>query len=118
MNNKNFLPLWLKYNFKFYDFIYCYLMIFNYSRQHDYICFFFYEWYKSLNVLNHISYLCNVREKEIGKIFIRNIIEYRKRKYVIFDNIYYTDYIYHIIISDICYLYYYKKFSSKCYLII
>jgi hypothetical protein len=38
--------------------------------------------------------------------------KYRKRKYVIFDNIFYTDYIY-----DIYYLYYYKKFSSKCYLI-
>ena len=118
MDNKNFLPLWLEYNLKFYRFICYYLIYFNYIKEYDYICFTFYDWYKKLYVYNFLSFVCNFRGNNTRKIFIKNVLKYRKRKYVIFDDIYYTDYIYHIIIYDICYLYYYKKFSSKCYLII
>jgi hypothetical protein len=64
------------------------------------------------------QFLFKFKQKNINKIFIKNVIRYQKYNYVIFDKVYYTDYIYQIIIKDIYFLYYYKKHSNKCYLII
>lgn len=78
------------------------------------------KWLKEnlIHIKKFIFFFYKFKQKNINKNFIKNVIKYEKYNYVIFDNIYYTDYIYHIIISDIYFLFYYKKFSSKCYLII
>lgn len=108
-------------NIKFLRFYYKYLFFYNYkiccnknfvSTNNNGL---------KINLINMqkiFYFLFRFKQKNINKIFIKNIIIYDRFNYIIFDNIYYTDYIYYIIISDINILYYFKKFSNKCYLII
>jgi hypothetical protein len=106
-------------NIKFLKFYYKYLMFYN--------C----KIYCSKGIINEkllknnlinmqkiLYFLYKFKQKNINKVFIKNVIQYDKFNYVTFNNIYYTDYIYYIIIHDIYILFYFKKFSNKCYLIV
>lgn len=112
-NVEYFIFKWYKRHSKFFKLCYYHLISFNSLEV------IVYAW--SINryyTYSIIPFFFKFRKKKFKKNFIKDKLIYKKKKYVIYDNIYYTDYIYHIIIYDINYLYYHKKFSSKCYLII
>lgn len=100
----------------YYKYIYFYnykLSLISQNSKND-------KWLKEniIHIKKFIFFLYRFKQKNINKNFIKNVIKYEVQSYVIFDNIYYTDYKYHIILSDIYFLYYHKKYSNKCYLVI